>query len=252
MQSELFFTKTGEAVPSVDEMLYRELLQRLRSEFHISDIQIAEAAAYSMAMVVRYALGLSASGGEVTLVVGDTLSGQIALATARHLFHGGALTHLFILGATPRYSEDFEQQKNALEALGMSSSFHPLSGIPDDLEVAISRSHNVICGLSGVATDELTELLDLLNDSPTPVHTIEAPLGVDLTLGTQQGTPLFASSTLSLGVPLCGLKTGRDFVGRHYVADISLPASLLAEYGFLFPSLFSEQPVQQILTELPG
>jgi len=205
-----------------------------------------------MAMVVRYALGLSAAGGEVTLVVGDTISGQIALATARHLVHGGALTHIFVLSASPDLSPDFEKQKLALEALGMASSLHPPAGIPEDMEEAVSRSHNVICGLSGVPVEGLGDLLDLLNDSPTPVHTVESPIGIDLTTGTVKGTPLFASSTLSLGVPLSGLKTGKDLVGRHYIADISLPSSLLAEYGIPFPTLFSEQPVQQILSEIPG
>jgi hypothetical protein len=60
------------------------------------------------------------------------------------------------------------------------------------------------------------------------------------------GTGLFASSTLSLGLPLAGLSGGRDRVGRHYVCDVSFSKEIFARAGVAWTPLFAEQPVVQI------
>ena len=82
-----------------------------------------------------------------------------------------------------------------------------------------------------------------MNESAVPVHTVGCPLGPNLESAEVERQELYASSTLSLGLPLTALGANPDLVGRHYLCDLSLAASTYREAGFLGRPLFAEQPV---------
>jgi len=245
----VFKTKTGQELPGVAASAALEMRRALQSEYGISPTQIAEAAGYSMAMVVRYALGLSAQEGLVCVIARDGLHGLIALATLRHLVNGGAAgAALISVGETPR-SPELEAQLKPLIAMGVPiEDLEPLyqGGYLDKI---LGDCHNVLWGASDPAANALPGLsgvIGVLNEVRTPVHAVELPAGVDPDGGGPIGTALFASSTLSLGAPLVGLNPGRDTVGRHYVCDISLTKELFEKAGVAWIPVFAEQPVVQI------
>lgn len=255
LNEALFYTKLGAPLPSVSPSVHHGLRDKLLNHFSISQDQTIEAASYSMAMVVRYALGLSAQDGISLGVISDNEAGCIVAATLRHLENGGARTQVFILGEIGQSLDSLSpllmKHLNPLIAMGVPVGFLIKHLPPHDFRLQLEQSHNVLCALADEDSSRIRFLIDALNDSPTPSHSVTGPPGVNLETGLPTAHPLFSSSTLSLGLPLSGLHKGNEFVGRHYVCDISLPQKLLKENDINCPILFSEQPVQQIFTEDP-
>ncbi len=251
-----FKTSHGSSINSVSSAQFMQILDSLKNRFFISETKTAEAAAFSMAMVVRYALGLDAKGGEVLGLTRCCLSGVIAAATLRHLANGGASVMIGI-----EKEPDPEEAKSdpllaaylteleALNALEVPIFLHTQVS-QEELQAGISNSHNVIVGLfdhkSDNAPKELDTVIDTLNESATPIHSIGAPLGFNLDSGKYLANPLYASSTLSLGVPFNGYAKAKDLYGRHYVCDISLPKQITEEFEIGADGLFSEQPVVKV------
>ena len=268
MDRHKFLTKTGIIIESVDYNSYKTMLSELRSKYHINDFQIVESASFSMAMIVRYALGLSSLGGGSVGFVNDSLCGAITLGTLRHIHHGGGVVKLFVYGnENTVFSDIFSSQLNSLKAFSVEIVYiENIDEIEDVFKYLKSDAHNFILGTdyeiflnSSVPTNTFTaqntsqnqinflnQLIELFNDCAIPVHVIESPPGIDKNSGKVVYTPLYASSTLSLGIPLNGLYKGNDFVGRHYVCDISMPLSDINGNRIV---IFDEQPVVQITPE---
>lgn len=247
----LFKTKGGFVFPGVSSSVYQDLWSELLDSYSVTPCQITEAASYSMAMVVRYALGLSASGGKTAALAADSYAGAVALATVRHLTNAGAAAVAVLTTEEEHLSENLRLQTSALKSLGVpvQQLDQVLSGAPADF---ISSCHNIICGLYDKQPTSygpsVAALVELMNESRTPVHAVELPLMINPDNGESTGTPLFASSTLSLGAPLAGLHAGSDYAGRHYLCDISVPPFLYAKHAQTndVSPLFAEQPVVQI------
>lgn len=243
---EQFHDPEGRCFNGVSSEQKNELTQKLISKVGLHSLQIEEAASFCLAMIVRYALGLSAAGGSIGLLANDTLAGRVALAGARHLSNAGSVVSVFVEGNPS--SDEFSHQRKILEMLGVP--FHSLSDLTE-LKNFLPNCHNIICGLYSLNDASLhssrKELIDTLNDASTPIHAIECPLGLDVDTGKAVKPSLIASSTLCLGAPFKGFLEGRDFLGRLYVCDISIPGGLYEEVGSHdLSGLFHSQPVVQI------
>jgi hypothetical protein len=199
-------------------------------------------------MVVRFALGLSAEGGIVTVFAADSFYGWVTLACARHLMNAGT-DALAVLTADNHQSPECQALLPALLHRGADVVLWPDGELPAVVNEVIEGSHNVICGLAdgpSAITHQRTSFTSMLNESHVPVHVVGCPIGPDL--GTEQMTqaPLYASSTLSLGLPLRALNVNPDLVGRHYLCDLSLALGSYRQFGYDGPPLFAEQPVVKI------
>lgn len=278
--ADAFITKDNLLVTSISLEQQQRLFNQLTSEFGISQLQMVEAGAFSLAMVVRFALGLSAEGGASIGVIQDSLAGAITVAGIRHLTNSGAQSAIFIVSdkvssdtviASPSLSGAANptleaNNSDALQSLSplLRHQLIPLirSGLevyfisptlpPHSLHELLPLAHNVIVGfgaadpLQPLDTGKMGFLIEALNDAMAPIHCIDYPPGLDPVTGKATSNTLCASSTLSLGLPLRGLIRAADYVGRHYLCDISLPPLLLAEQGLELPFIFSDQPVKQI------
>jgi hypothetical protein len=274
-----FLTKDGLAVTSISWTERLRLFTQLDADFGLTPLQMVEAGAFSLAMVVRFALGLSAEGGASIAVIQDSLAGAIAVAGVRHLTNSGAQSAIFIVSdqvnsdtiinaptSTNPGENKFDDHHKALNTLSplLRQQLAPLirSGLeihflsptlpPHSLHELLPLAHNVIVGFGGLETSHPTDtskmgfLIEALNDAMTPIHCIDYPPGIDPITGKASANTIFASSTLSLGLPLSGLSKSADYIGRHYLCDISIPPLLLAEHGIDLPFIFADQPVKQI------
>ncbi len=248
-----FTTKTALPLRGVTPDTLHGMHARLRDEYGLTDLQIAEAAGFSMAMVVRFALGLSALEGQVCALVNDSLSGAVALTTLRHLVNGGSQGVVLFVGKaikekTP--SELFTRVLQPLEQMNVSMEYWHEEEQHSLVQDLLVQCHNSICGLYRPDTEQSAfeaSVVEILNEISTPIHAIECPLGICETTGKKSYVPLFASSTLSLGAPLVGLQAGGQYAGRHYLCDISFTPEIYKSAELNYPPLFAEQPVIQIL-----
>jgi NAD(P)H-hydrate repair Nnr-like enzyme with NAD(P)H-hydrate epimerase domain len=251
-----FTTKKSEPVCTLTLSEKQLAFDRLFEQFGISHLQIAETAGFSAAMVSRFALGNYAAEGQVLGIVSDCLPGLVVLNCLRHIYNGGSRVHLLVLDQ--ENSSECAQLLKPLQALGI-----PIDHIPaEDLAKPEFHSyfaelvechHCCMCGTYEWPNRSWsTQLVQLLNEHSLPTHCIEYPLGVHPDTGNRVGEAQYANSTLALGRPLMGMAHAADYVGRTYVADISLPRSLIADvskkpsFGEM-PPLFSEQPVVQLI-----
>jgi hypothetical protein len=85
-----FKTKQGLQITGLSAPQYAEMWQSLLDHYGLHPTQLVEASSYSMAMVVRYALGLTADEGKVITLAANRPAGWVALATMRHLVTAGA------------------------------------------------------------------------------------------------------------------------------------------------------------------
>jgi NAD(P)H-hydrate repair Nnr-like enzyme with NAD(P)H-hydrate epimerase domain len=246
----MFQTELGISLPDIESLSYLQLLDKLKNQIGIKQLQIEEAASFSMAMVLRVALGLDAKDAKLAVLVNESLSGAIALATARQLQNAGCEIKIIFVGKTNLDSEILKEQLTFHDYNQTECFIWDSIDQNTDFNHLIADQHAVLVGLfqmeDVIPSDFQNKLTELLNESNVPCHTIFAPLGFDWKTGTKNGTRLIASSTLSVGIPLSILTDLKDFIGRHYLCDVSIPNKLSNELGIQLPLLFSEQPVIQV------
>lgn len=250
----MFQTKSGVTFRGLSPHDHAALIAELGSTYALRSAQIVEAAAYSFTMVVRYALGLSAQGGNVIALASESLSGWVTLATARQLSNAGAHLHVLLLLDPEQTSPETEAQVDTLQRMGVTVEHWSFRSDAQHLAELVGNAHNVLCGLYDYPSDlqqVVRSYSEILNESSTPVHCIACPPGINAADGSSEPTALIASSTLSLGAPLLGLWQGRENVGRHYLADISCPSALYEQFSLPLQSVFAEQPVTQITAMEP-
>ncbi len=242
---------SGARIPAVGLKEFSAMLDSLL-ELGVTTPQICEAASFSFAMVVRVALGLSAEAAKVVALVRSGLGSATTLAAVRHLVNAGTAAHILTVGDALE-DPDIELQSRPLQKMGVP--FTPWSGAADHDAAAdlIASSHAALCGLFDVKAEPIpfiAEVSQVLNELRTPIHCVQSPIGINPETGAKLSNPLFASSTLSLGIPLTGLAAGKDYCGRHYLCDISFTEEIYrAKSTGDTGRLFSEQPVVQIFPE---
>jgi NAD(P)H-hydrate repair Nnr-like enzyme with NAD(P)H-hydrate epimerase domain len=216
----------------------------------MTHLQTVEACGFSSAMVVRYALGLSSNGGTVTVLASDSFFGWIALACARHLLNGGSSVHLIIVPSGETSSDPLQRLLLAAEKLGGHVHRWDTPQAYDYIADTIERSHNVLCGLGDAgdfARPWSREVIEFMNESAIPVHAIGSPLGLAPDRGAWCSELLYASSTLSIGLPFQALHHDPDLIGRHYLCDVSWGLKQYTQLGYQGEPLFAEQPVIRLV-----
>ncbi len=240
-----FLTQNGDIVPACSWETWSHALQDLQ-ECGLNPLQMVEACGFSSAMVIRFALGLSSSGGTVTALASDSFFGWVTLACARHLLNGGASVHLVVIPGRSATSEPWQRLLLAAERLGGHVHEWNISQNCTEVAEKVESCHNVVCGLSDAGDTILPwtrKIIEFMNESAIPVHTIGTPLGLSPHRGPCGSDLLYASSTLSLGLPFEALYHDPDLIGRHYLCDMSWGLKRYTQLGFKGEPLFAEQPV---------
>lgn len=229
----------GTKVPSISSAALRTLLTTgMPLENHI------EQAAYSQAMVLRVALGLSCKDASVLIVVNDGIAGAIALATARQLLFAGARIAIF-------QTRPLEAGSPAASQLNYLKSASP-EFFKSIFEVS-AQLHSFHAGLIGIlslskpeSSGEAEQLNPILNEAETPMHAVLCPPGINPDDGSKIGAGLICASTFTIGLPLSGVAVSPDPSGRVYCGDVSFPPAEYERLGYTGTSFFTEQPVIQL------
>lgn len=194
-----------------------------------------ENAGFQTALMATRMLGGEVRGKDVACLAGKGNNGGDGLVAARHLRDWGANVTVFL--AAPRESVTGVPAKQLapLEKmhLRIAPVEMPLSGF--SLLIDALLGYNA----KGDPREPLAGLIRKANTSGTQILALDLPSGLDPTTGEPCEPCITAKVTVTLGLPKVGFLNpdARRFLGELYLADISIPPEVYAEYSQL-PGLF--------------
>jgi hydroxyethylthiazole kinase-like uncharacterized protein yjeF len=174
-------------------------------------------------------------GRRVVIVAGPGNNGGDGFVAARHLAERGYLVRVSLVGERARMKGDA-----ALAAERWSGPVEPAS------PVSLSDCDIVIDALFGAGLDREVEglpraMIRAMNASGVPVIAVDLPSGVNGATGAVMGIAVNATHTVTFFRRKTGhmLLPGRLHCGAIQVADIGIPASVLAT---IKPLAFANRP----------
>ena len=171
----------------------------------------------------------------VVVLCGPGNNGGDGFVAARHLMQRGYAVRLGFDGDAARLPED---------AAAMAKRF---AGACESLRSDILTGADVVvdalfgAGLARPIEGKLALLIDSANASGLPVVAIDVPSGIDSTTGEVRGAAIRAAATVTFFRLKPGhlLLPGRRHCGEMSLADIGIPASVLAA---IEPKTFANEP----------
>ena len=224
----------GEALAWIDTRQMIEVDRVMIEDLHIELIQMMENAGRNLARLVHRLYRPES----VAVYAGSGGNGGGGLVAARHLANLGVRVSV----ATTRPGGDMTpipaHQLDIVERMGIAvGDADPGADLAIDAVIGYS--------LSGAPGGRSADLIDAVN-AHDRVVSLDVPSGLDTATGDTPGRHVTADATLTLAMPKLGLRD-RPEVGRLFVGDISVPASVYAAFGASVPSaLFADGPVLEV------
>lgn len=202
---------TAEEMRDVDRLMIEE--------FGIELLQMMENAGRALA-AVTHTLHRPVRAEVLT---GGGSNGGGALVAARHLANRGVRVHV-TLGSDGEYAGAAGKQLDIVRRTGIEIADRPQGGdiIIDGL---------VGCGLMEAPRDRVAELVRWADEKPAPIVSLDVPTGLNATSGEIRDPCIHATTTVTLALPKRGLLKADAYVGRLFLADISVPARLYERLG---------------------
>jgi NAD(P)H-hydrate epimerase len=99
--------------------------------------------------------------------------------------------------------------------------------------------------LKDAPTGVIASLIGAANASGRPIAALDIPSGLPEDTGVAAEPTIRAASTLTLALPKVGLlrPEARAYVGRLYLADISVPQLVYHRLGMSVGSIFGESEI---------
>jgi len=225
----------NKGIQSLSRAQMIEVDRRMIGEFGISLPQMMENAGRNLAEATNAMLGGSLKGKRIAVMCGGGSNGGGGMAAARHLANRGADVQIALVSPQDKLKEMPDSQLRILRAMELHTGNEYPEGHFDLLIDAL-----IGYGLRGAPRGKVAEWIERMNESGTPVLSLDIPTGLDADTGRALGACIRAHATLTLAV----LKTGmlaehaRPLIGSLYLADISVPPALLAHFGINMDAFF--------------
>ena len=229
-------------VPWVSVGQMREVNRVMTGELGISLVRMMENAGRSLAVVARGMLG-DARGRRIVLLVGGGGNGGGGMVAARHLANAGAEIDVRLAIPALRIDGVPGAQLAILTAMGIEARCAPATPIGrPDLVIDALLGY----GQRGAPHGEAARLIAATGG--LRVLSLDIPTGVDPDTGEASPPAIRAEITLTLAAPKTGLgaPAARTHVGRLLLADISVPAQVLARVGATPGCPFARSPIVEI------
>lgn len=173
----------------------------------------------------------------VVVAVGSGGNGGGGMVAARHLANRG----VEVVVASTRPAVELRgvpaHQRAILDAMEV-----PVVDAWDAVDLVVDAV--IGYSLRGAPTGRSRVLIDAVNATEAPVLSLDTPSGLDVTTGSSPGAVVQADATLTLAAPKVGLADAPE-VGALFVADISVPPSVLRGLGAAVPD-FSSSPIVSV------
>jgi NAD(P)H-hydrate epimerase len=183
--------------------------------------------------------------GRIVCLAGKGNNGGDGLVAARHLASWGTKV-LVVLGAARDELRDVPaEQLRAINQMGIEVS-GPDSTIP--------TADLIVDGLLGYSSqgnprEPIATLIRRANESKIPILAVDLPSGLDASSGEPGEPCIVANSTVTFGFPKSGFLNDRAarFLGRLFLADISLPDLIYRRHGMDGRPFYKESIIEVTL-----
>jgi len=212
----------------------RAMDRRAIEEFGVPSIVLMENAALRAVdcVVEQFA---PIAGKRIVIACGLGNNGGDGLAMARHLHtRFGARVSLWLAGASDQVKGDAAANLKMAKSFGLvpkSAADDWQSAFRDELDRADLVVDALLgTGSHGAPAGVYAEMIEIINGVGKPVVAVDIPSGVDSDTGAAAGAAVRAAVTVTFALPKLGLLLypGLERAGRLVVADLGLPAALLA------------------------
>jgi NAD(P)H-hydrate epimerase len=224
-------TLDASEVPHLTTAQMVEVDRAMIEDFGIDLVRMMENAGRNLAHLARSRfLDGDPRGRSVVVLAGHGGNGGGALVAARRLSNYGADVTVAIARPQADFAPVPGQQLDLVQRMGIGvQSVDMVAGFPPaDLMIDGLIGYS----LSGAPRGAAATLIDWANLQNAPVLSLDAPSGIDTTTGTVFEPAIRATATMTLALPKEGLRSPgvESHVGELYLADISVPPELYAEY----------------------
>ncbi len=162
------------------------------------------------------------------VLCGGGNNGGDGMVVARELLNAGMQVKVRLLGKKDHLSHEAAVQLSVIKKLGIPVSTSPALAHAD-LHGAVIVDAIFGTGLKKEITGPIAKLIEQVNESHSPVVSVDIPSGISADTGQVMGIAFNSDATVTFGLPKRGhyLHPGAGHTGRLYVEDIGFPAHLL-------------------------
>lgn len=228
---------------TVDQM--REVDRIMVEDLHIELIQMMENAGRCLAQHVRSELGGDVRRRRIAVLAGSGGNGGGGLAAARRLAIWGAEVTVLLGQEADAVHGVPGHQLAIIQRIGVPTK-SPELVVAADINSAEQLIDALIgYGLRGVPTGHIASLISTANASDRPIVALDIPSGLPGDTGVAAEPAIRAATTLTLALPKVGLirPEARPYVGRLYLADISVPQLVYHRLGISVGDVFGESDI---------
>ena len=220
-----------------DEMA--EVDRLMIEDFKVDLLMMMENAGKSIAVMARELLGKEVLDKKIAVLVGKGNNGGGGLVACRHLHNWGANVDAIVAAQRNDLKEAPELQLTILDQMGIP--------IIHEFQQTLEGYHLLIDALLGYNSrgdprGPVAAVIKNANASGVAILSLDLPSGLDATSGLPHRPTVRAATTVTLAFPKKGLviPEARPYVGRLYLADISIPRALYSKFGVDTKKLFSK------------
>jgi ADP-dependent NAD(P)H-hydrate dehydratase / NAD(P)H-hydrate epimerase len=215
----------------------REIDRKAIFEYGIPGPALMESAGSEVARKVAVLLG-GVAGKRVCIFAGRGNNGGDGFVIARRLQNSGAGVKLFLLGNKEAVDGDARVYLDVLSRMDGEIIELVAERDWDKAKIAAAFADCLVdalvgTGFHGEVSGQLAQVITLINSAGKPVVAVDIPSGVDADTGQIRTAAVRASHTVTFALPKPGLlfQPGASHAGEVTVADIGIPAVLLADSG---------------------
>jgi NAD(P)H-hydrate epimerase len=233
----------------------RRIDRRALDEFGIPTRALVERAGHAVFGKLQEILS---EPGSIAVVCGKGHNGADGLVLARLAHEAGYLVDCLIAATREELSEVSSEALRTLVASGLGVTFADSEYWVAKLQ-ALAAHDLIVDAILGIGAKEragesspVTEAIHAVNRAETFVLAIDVPSGIECDRGVSTGAAVVADATVTFGLPKPFLfaADGLEMSGTWSLADIGLPATLLAEPAEAmlldFPWIAERMPVRRI------
>ncbi|MCK4838235.1 MAG: NAD(P)H-hydrate dehydratase [Desulfobulbaceae bacterium] len=221
------------------KLAYAEQMRQLDNEaiktYGIPETVLMENAGIGTVQAIMESYG-ALDGRTVLIAAGQGNNGGDGLVIARHILQRGGLPFIFLMGDPTKLkgaaAVNFKITQNLkipIYTITSDEQLQSLQNFLPECDLIIDAIFGI--GLKRAVKDHFAKTIELINQAPLPVISVDIPSGLDSDTGTPKGICIAATLTVTYGLAKPGHFTGLgpEMTGALVVVDISIPPIVIEE-----------------------